>query len=228
MKKKETKKLQYEPNLSSYKYLFLQADDSFADILEINLNDWSTKRYAVEESGISKFYLQKSWPEIAKIFSDCSIPEDRKDLEESFSQEFLQSLDPLNRHSVTFRCNSEKLTKKELKWFSAKIKTTWTDTNKIATIFIKDITLEEENRQKMRESSEKDSVTQLPNKLKFEERVKSVYTDLNSCGIIIFEIGNLDFYMNIYGKKVGEIVLNKFADAIHSAISKDIDIYKYS
>ena len=228
MKKKETKKLQYEPNLSSYKYLFLQADDSFADILEINLNDWSTKRYAVEESGISKFYLQKSWPEIAKIFSDCSIPEDRKDLEESFSQEFLQSLDPLNRHSVTFRFNSEELTEKKIKWFSVKIKTTWTDTNKIATIFIKDITLEEENRQKMREYTEKDSVTLLPNKLKFEEKVNSVYKNLNSCGIIIFEIGNLDFFMDIYGKKVGEIVLNKFADAIHSAISKDIDIYKYS
>ncbi len=228
MKKKETKKLQYEPNLSSYKYLFLQADDSFADILEINLNDWSTKRYAVEESGISKFYIQKSWPEIAKIFVDCSIPEDREELSKSFSQEFLQSLDPLNRHSVTFRFNSEELTEKKIKWFSVKIKTTWTDTNKIATIFIKDITLEEENRQKMREYTEKDSVTLLPNKLKFEEKVNSVYKNLNSCGIIIFEIGNLDFFMDIYGKKVGEIVLNKFADAIHSAISKDIDIYKYS
>ena len=35
--------------------------------------------------------------------------------------------------------------------------------------------LEEENRKKMRESSEKDSVTQLPNKLKCEEKVNSVY-----------------------------------------------------
>ncbi|MBR4419169.1 MAG: hypothetical protein IKT33_04160, partial [Clostridia bacterium] len=59
------------------------------------------------------------------------------------------------------------LTEKKIKWFSVKIKTTWTDTNKIATIFIKDITLEEENRQKMREYTEKDSVTLLPNKLKF-------------------------------------------------------------
>lgn len=88
------------------------------------------------------------------------------------------------------------------------------------------IGIQSRDQEELRQRSERDNLTYLFNRNKLESMRKSDYRELESCGVIWFDINELKTINDTYGHAAGDQLIKLAADSVRSITGRDVHAYR--
>ena len=195
----------------------------YTDICEWNMDADSALRLVIDSDGVSEKKLGTSWAEHMRIFrEECVMPDDY----ELFDKILPENIAGLSVGD-TVNCAFRVLSGEEYHWNSASIKIfREADGTRTAMYMQQDIDASIREHNYLRDKSEHDALTDLFNRQKLEEMKKEEYVDLQSCGVVFFDINNLKHTNDTLGHDAGDGLIRLAAESIRSITNRHVLAYR--
>ena len=75
--------------------------------------------------------------------------------------------------------------------------------------------------------SERDELTYLYNRTKLNQMIDQEYSDLDTCGVLFFDVNNLKPINDYQGHDVGDTLLCIVAESLRSVVNRDVQAFRY-
>lgn len=75
--------------------------------------------------------------------------------------------------------------------------------------------------------SERDELTYLYNRTKLNQMIDMEYSDLDTCGVLFFDVNNLKPINDHQGHDVGDALLCLVAESLRSVVNRDVQAFRY-
>lgn len=90
-----------------------------------------------------------------------------------------------------------------------------------------DQTAEFNRFESLKNLSERDELTYLYNRTKLNQMIDKEYSDLDSCGVLFFDVNNLKPINDQRGHDAGDALLRLVADSLRSVVNRDVHAFRY-
>ena len=90
-----------------------------------------------------------------------------------------------------------------------------------------DQTLEFSRFDSLKALSERDELTYLYNRTKLNQMIDQEYSDLDTCGVLFFDVNNLKPINDYQGHDVGDTLLCIVAESLRSVVNRDVQAFRY-
>lgn len=94
------------------------------------------------------------------------------------------------------------------------------------TVLVRDITDEMNERERLKDLSEHDRMTDLFNRTKLEAMTAGEYSALASCGVLYFDVNGLKETNDLLGHEAGDALIQQVADSLRSIASRRVHAYR--
>ena len=196
----------------------------YSDINEWNMNTDTALRLRFTAGGVNEEPIAGSWEKYMDgIMHTYVLPDDR----ESFSRLMPEHLRTLPA-GASLNCNYREVYKSgESRWHSATVKI-YTDSagTKFAMYMHQDIDDSVRERNRLRDLSEHDSMTDLFNSEKLDDMKRTEYVGLKSCGVIFFDVNYLKATNDTFGHDAGDELIMTAAESIRSITNRRTMAYR--
>lgn len=81
--------------------------------------------------------------------------------------------------------------------------------------------------EELKSISERDELTYLYNRTKLVQMIDTEYADLESCGVLFFDVNNLKPVNDSQGHDAGDKLLRLVAESLRSVVNRDIHAFRY-
>lgn len=90
-----------------------------------------------------------------------------------------------------------------------------------------DQTLDLNRFEALKALSERDELTYLYNRTKLNQMIDMEYSELNSCGVLFFDVNNLKPVNDAYGHDAGDRLLCMVAESLRSVVNREVHAFRY-
>lgn len=216
-------------------YSILKIVFSKDEVIFINIDEDNNieETHCSDLNAVHKEFLDKVHPDYKEMFAEKSNPENLAKMPagSSLSLTYLSKTkdDIYHWFSAKIIMSNENERQVSIKGFDGQKKSfnSLNADGKVATVFIEDINDEIQEKKKLLVQSEHDKLTGLFNRTKLDTMKRTEYANLDSCGVLFFDVNNLKVANDKFGHEAGDDLLGIAADSIRSLQNRRIHAYRY-
>lgn len=200
--------------------------DMYSDIMIVDLESRECKYIYVENGMVEELEVPYNWEE-AKILLLSNIhPDDRKKVLDSWNTHMTPDAEEDSAFAVTYRSLSGERGRAASEW-KMNIAIQESYGRKIAIIFSRDHSMEMREKLHLGAEVHRDILTSLYNHFKLDEMIATEYSNMDSCGVLYFDINDFKNIKEVYGSKEEEEILCHISESIRALENPKVLAYRY-
>ncbi len=200
--------------------------DMYSDIMVVDLTTRQCKYIYVENGLVEELEVPYSWEE-AKILLLSNIhPDDRQSVLEAWNQHMTPEAEEDSAFAITYRSMAGGRGRAASQW-KMNIAIQESNGRKIAIIFSRDHSMGMKEKLHLGAEVHKDQLTSLYNHFKLNEMINTEYSNMDSCGVLYFDINDFRNIKEVYGEKEEEEILAHIAESIRVLENPKVMAYRY-
>ncbi len=202
----------------------------YTDIMRIEIDTLRCYHVSLENEKMEEYKIPFEWEEIRQILVDSICPDDQENVVEKWRSCVNEDAKDGDSFTLTYRsADSYKRNDSGLRTMHVAI--VEEEGHKVAWVFSKigeDGTETSDNHVSLKIRAEIDDLTQLNNRIKLDAMVEEEYADVESCGVLFFDLNDLKAINQVFGRTAGDRALRKAADSIRCLENDSVKAYRYT
>ncbi len=210
--------------------LFIQSmKELYTDIVKVEIDTQKCYYISLEDDKVEEYTIPVAWEEMKQILLDSVCPVDRQNVAEKWKSRVNEEAKVGDSFTLTYR-SSEAYNKKG----GAKavlVNIAEEDGHKVAWILMKgdeNATDTVGNRISRTVPAEIDELTNLNNRIKLDSMVGNEYMDMESCGVLFFDLNDLKAINQVFGRAVGDSAVQRAAESLQYLESENVKAFRYT
>ena len=200
--------------------------DMYSDIMVVDLTTRQCKYIYVENGMVEELEVPYSWEEAKVLLLSNIHSDDRQKVLDAWNQHMTAEAEPDSAFAITYRSMAGERGRAASQW-KMNIAIQESNGRKIAIIFSRDHSMEMKEKLHLGAEVHKDHLTSLYNHFKLNEMINTEYSNMDSCGVLYFDINDFRSIKEVYGEKEEEEILSHIAESIHVLENPKVLAYRY-
>ena len=200
--------------------------DIYSDILNVDLETGDCSYIYTENHAMEEIHLPQKWDEVKQIILESIVPEDHISVLEKFNTYMTLDAEVDSAFSVEYHTVPTMVGRRAPLW-KMNIAIIENRKRKQALIMCRDNSIDMKGHFHILELKDKDQLTNVYNHFKLEELCQTEYQNMETCGVLFFDINDFRKLLDAYGIEEKEYILCTLADSIKKLESEDILAFRY-
>ena len=175
----------------------------YSDIMVVDLTTRQCKYIYVENGMVEELEVPYSWEEAKVLLLSNIHSDDRQKVLDAWNQHMTAEAEPDSAFAITYRSMAGERGRAASQW-KMNIAIQESNGRKIAIIFSRDHSMEMKEKLHLGAEVHKDHLTSLYNHFKLNEMINTEYSNMDSCGVLYFDINDFRSIKEVYGEKEEE------------------------
>lgn len=201
--------------------------DIYSDILSVDLETGDCSYIYTENKVMEEIQLPQKWDEAKKMILECIDPEDHEAVLAKWESHMTVDAEADSAFSVDYHSVLGKEGRRNPLW-RMNILIIEDRRKKKALIFCRDNSIDIKEKFAILQLKDKDTVTHLYNRFKLEELLRSDYQNMESCGVLYFDINDFKKLIDVYGIEEKENILCTVSESIKKLENDNILAFRYN
>ena len=202
----------------------------YSDIVKVELDTLNSYHISLKNDEMQEKKLPFKWEEVWQILNDSICPEDRESVIERWKSCVHKDAKDGDSFIITYRV-SEQYRKNGSILRTIHVTIVEEDGHKVAWIFSKigeNAAVASENHVNLKVRTEVDDLTKLNNRIKLDSMIAKEYVDMESCGVLFFDLNNLKTINQTLGRAAGDQIVRRAAESIQNLQNENVQAYRYT
>ena len=200
--------------------------DIYSDILTVDLKTGDCSYIYTENKSMEEVHLAQKWEEAKYLILKNIVPEDHEVVLEKWATHMTLEAEADSAFSVEYHSVSKKGSRRAPVW-KMNILIIESAGRKQALIMCRDNSIDMKTPFHILEQREKDKLTNVYNRFKLEELCETDYQNLDTCGVLFFNINDFQKLLDAYGVDEKEKILCMLADSIIAMENENVLAFRY-
>ena len=200
--------------------------DIYSDILCVDLESGDCSYIYTENKVMEEIKLPQKWDEAKQMILASIIPEEHEAVLEKWNTHMTLDAEVDSAFSVEYHTKPAIEGRRPALW-KMNIAIIENRRRKQALILCRDNSIDIKGQFRIRELEDKDHLTNLYNRFKLEELCQKDYLNLETCGVLFFDINDFRKLLDAYGIEEKEYILCTLADSIKALENENILAFRY-
>lgn len=198
----------------------------FSDILCVDLESGDCSYIYTENKSMEEIQLPQKWDEAKHMLLEGIIPQDHAAVLEKWDKGMTMDAEVDTSFAVEYHTKPA---------IEGRIPACWkmnvmiieNRRKKQALLLCRDNSIDVKGLFRIRELQDKDHLTNIYNRFKLEELCHTEYQNMETCGVLFFDINDFRKLMDSYGIEEKEYVLRTLADSLKALENENILAFRY-
>ncbi len=200
--------------------------DMYSDIMVVDLETRDCKYIYVENNTVEELEVPYKWEEAKVLLLSNIHPDDRPRVLDSWNRHMTPDAEEDSAFAITYRSMAGERGRAASEW-KMNIAIQESNGRKIAIIFSRDHSMEMKDKLHLGADVHRDHLTSLYNHFKLGEMIHTEYSNMESCGVLYFDINDFKSIKEVYGGKEEEEILAHIAESIRVLENPRVLAYRY-
>ena len=200
--------------------------DMYSDIMVVDLETRDCKYIYVENNKVEELEVPYKWEEAKVLLLSNIHPDDRPRVLDSWNRHMTPDAEEDSAFAITYRSMAGERGRAASEW-KMNIAIQESNGRKIAIIFSRDHSMEMKDKLHLGADVHRDHLTSLYNHFKLGEMIHTEYSNMESCGVLYFDINDFKSIKEVYGGKEEEEILAHIAESIRVLENPRVLAYRY-
>lgn len=200
--------------------------DIYSDILTVDLENGDCSYIYTENKALEEIHLPQKWNETKYLILESIDPKDHEKILEKWEAGMTVEAEADSAFSIEYHVKEAKEGKKTSLW-KMNIVIIEDRGKKQAILLCRDNSIDIKGMFQIAQQKEKDRVTNIYNRFKLDELCRTEYQDLETCGVMFFDINDFKKIVDSYGMKEKEKILCTIADSIRALENENVLGFRY-
>ena len=200
--------------------------DIYSDILTVDLENGDCSYIYTENGTMEEIHLPQKWEEAKTLILESIVPEDHESVLKKWDAHMTMEAEADSAFSVEYHAVTTKEDRRAPLW-KMNILIIENRGKKQAVIMCRDNSIDMKEHFRILELKDKDKLTNIYNRFKLQELFKTEYQNLESCGVLYFDINDFKKLLDAYGIEEKEYILCTLANSIKSLENENVLGFRY-
>lgn len=200
--------------------------DIYTDILALDLKSGKCSYIYTENKVLEEIQLPQSWDEVKSAILENIISEDHAAILQKMETGLVKEAEADSSFSIEYHNKSAREGGEAPLW-KMNIMIMEDEEKKQAVIFLRDSSINLRDRLHILQQRDRDSLTKVYNRFKLEELCSTEYQNMETCGVLFFNINDLKAFLDSYGIEEQESILCMLADGIKVLENENVLAFRY-
>ena len=199
--------------------------DIYSDIMSIDLETGDCFYLCMQNHTIEEVKLEEKWDEVKFKLLKNIVPEDHEKVLNTWAEHMKADASKELAFSVDYRTVSGD--RGNSAFWRMNIAIMENRGKKKAVIFCRDNTIDMKSLFHITEIHDRDKFTHLYNRFKLEEMIKTEYREMETCGILFFDINDFKRLQDDFGIEEKNHILEIISESVRSLSDENVLSYRY-
>ena len=200
--------------------------DIYSDILCVDLESGDCSYIYTENKVMEEINLPQKWDEAKHMILESIIPEDHAYVLEKWDTHMTLEAETDSAFSVEYHTKPAIEGRIPALW-KMNIAIIENRRRKQALILCRDNSIDMKGQFGIRQIKDKDHLTNVYNRFKLEELCHTDYQNMDTCGVMFFDINDFRKLLDAYGIEEKEYILCTLADSIKALENENVLAFRY-
>ena len=200
--------------------------DIYSDILCVDIESGDCSYIYTENKVMEEIYLPQKWDEAKKMILESIVLEDHAAVLEKWDTHMTMDAEVDSAFSVEYHTKPAIEGRRPALW-KMNIAIIENRRRKQALILCRDNSIDMKGQFHILELKDKDHLTNVYNRFKLEELCHTEYQNMETCGVLFFDINDFRKLLDAYGIEEKEYILCTLADSIKALENENILAFRY-
>lgn len=200
--------------------------DIYSDILCVDMESGDCSYIYTENKVMEEISLPQKWDEAKKMILESIVPEDHAAVLEKWDTHMTLDAEVDSAFSVEYHTKPAIEGRRPAVW-KMNIAIIENRRRKQALLLCRDNSIDMKGQFHILELKDKDHLTNVYNRFKLEELCHTEYQNMETCGVLFFDINDFRKLLDAYGIEEKEYILCTLADSIKALENEDILAFRY-
>ncbi|MBR5595808.1 MAG: EAL domain-containing protein [Lachnospiraceae bacterium] len=200
--------------------------DIYSDILAVDIETGACSYIYTENHIMEEIHIPQNWDEAKYLLVESIVPEEREAVLEKLSKHMTVEAEADSAFAVEYHAIANLESRRNPMW-RMNVLIIENRGKKQALIFIRDNSIDIKGKFKIVEIKDKDALTNVYNRFKFEELKEKEYQNMDTCGVLYFDINDFRKLVDAYGIETKEKVLSTLAESISRLENENVLAFRY-
>ena len=200
--------------------------DIYSDIMSVDLETGECCYICMQNHTLEEVKLEQKWDEVKYMLLQNVVEEDHQHVLELWDSRMVPDAPSEFAFGVNYHVKNEERGGLASYW-RMNIAIMENRGKKQAVIFCRDHTIDMKSMFHIVDIHNKDKLTYLYNRFKLEEMIKTEYREMETCGILFFDINDFKKIQDNYGIEEKEHILEVISESIKSLENENVLAYRY-
>ena len=200
--------------------------DIYSDILNVDLETGDCSYIYTENHVMEEIHLPQKWEEVKQVILTSIIPEDHASVLKKLDTNMTLEAEVDSAFSVEYHTIPTMEGRRAPLW-KMNVAIIENRRKKQALIMCRDNSIDMKGQLHIKELRDKDQLTNVYNRFKLEELCQTEYQNMETCGVLFFDINDFKKLLDAYGLEEKENILCTLANSIKVLESEDVLAFRY-
>ena len=200
--------------------------DIYSDILNVDLESGDCSYIYTENHIMEEIHLPQKWDEAKQMILEGIVPEDHAAVLEKWDTHMTLDAEVDSAFSVEYHTKPTMIGRRAPLW-KMNIAIIENRRRKQALILCRDNSIDMKGYFNILGLKDKDHLTNLYNRFKLEELCHSEYQNMETCGVLFFDINDFRKLLDAYGIEEKEYILRTLAESIKALENDGVLAFRY-
>lgn len=199
--------------------------DIYSDIMSVDLETGECFYLCMQNHTIEEVKLEQKWDEVKFMLLKNIVPQDHQSVLDTWDQHMradggTEVAFSVDYHTVNGDRGNSAFWRMNIAIMENRGK-------KKAVIFSRDNTIDMKNLFNITQIHDRDKFTYLYNRFKLEEMIKTEYREMETCGILFFDINDFKRLQDDFGLEEKNHILEVISESVRSLSNENVLSYRY-
>ena len=200
--------------------------DIYSDIMSVDLETGDCCYICIQNHTMEEVKLEQKWEEVKYILLENVVPEDHAQVLDLWDKNLTMDAPADSAFGVNYHTTSEEGGRNSAFW-RMNIAIMENRGKKQAVIFCRDNTIDMKEKFHIADIHSRDKLTCLYNRFMLEEMIRTEYREMETCGILFFDINDFKKLQDVYGLEEKDHILEIISESIKSLEKENVLAYRY-
>lgn len=200
--------------------------DIYSDIMTIDIETGECTYICIQNHTMEEVKLEKKWDEVKYMLLDNVVPEDHQHVLDIWDSHINMEAQADSAFGVNYHTLSGNEGRNAAFW-RMNVAIMENKGRKQAVIFSRDSTIDMKTKFHITELNDRDKFTHLYNRFKLEELIKTEYREMETCGVLFFDINDFKKIQDNYGLEEKDHILELTSESIRKLANEEVLAFRY-
>ena len=200
--------------------------DIYSDILSVDLESGDCTYIYTENKVMEEIHLPQKWEEAKALILESIDPADHEAVLAKWEEHMTLEAEADSAFSVDYHSVLGKEGRRNPLW-KMNVGIIENRGKKQALIFCRDNSIDIKGKFRILEQRDRDPLTKVYNRFKLEELCRSEYQNMETCGVLYFDINDFKKLIDAYGIEEKENILCTLSESIQKLENENILAFRY-
>ena len=200
--------------------------DIYSDIFSVDLETGDCSYIYTENKVMEEIHLPQKWDEAKNMILESIDPEDHAAVLAKWETHMTAEAEEDSAFAVDYHTVQGKEGRRNPLW-RMNVLIIQNRGKKKALMFCRDNSINFKEKFRIVEQRDKEQLTQVYNRFKLEELLRTDYQNLETCGVLYFDILDFKKLMDVYGIEEKENILRTLSESIQKLENDNVLAFRY-